>query len=81
MILIPLSFLAALRKREYSLDQFIQLSLAVYVILFASAAALVEGNLGTAFRHKSTILWPLIFILIIEPVILQKSRKNISSTS
>ena len=36
-----------------------------YFISFSLAAALYEGNLGTAFRHKSTILWPLILILIL----------------
>jgi hypothetical protein len=39
-------------------------SLASYVLAFSTAAALYEGNLGTAFRHKSAILWPLILILL-----------------
>jgi len=51
------------------------------VLLFASAAALYEGNLGTAFRHKSTILWPLIFILMIAPRIIPKSRKEKTTVS
>jgi hypothetical protein len=40
------------------------MGLAAYVLVFSTAAALYEGNLGTAFRHKSAILWPLILILL-----------------
>jgi hypothetical protein len=72
MILVPLSVLISLGRRENSVDRFINLGLTSYVLLFASAAALYEGNLGTAFRHKSTILWPLIFILMLAPRILPK---------
>jgi len=74
MILVPLSAWVSLRKRENTVDRFINLSLIFYVSLFASAAALYEGNLGTAFRHKSTILWPLVFILMIAPRILPKFK-------
>jgi len=76
MILVPLSVWVSLRRRENTVDRIINLSLTAYVLLFASAAALYEGNLGTAFRHKSTILWPLIFILMIAPRIIPKSRKE-----
>jgi hypothetical protein len=41
------------------------MGLASYVLVFSTTAALYEGNLGTAFRHKSSILWPLILILLI----------------
>lgn len=34
----------------------------LFVLGFASLSALYEGNLGTAFRHKSTILWPILLI-------------------
>jgi hypothetical protein len=40
------------------------MGLASYMLVFSTAAALYEGNLGTAFRHKSAILWPLILILL-----------------
>jgi hypothetical protein len=76
IILVPLSIWVSLRRRENTVDRFINLGLASYVLVFASAAALYEGNLGTAFRHKSTILWPLVFILMIAPRILPKSRKG-----
>jgi len=81
MILVPLAMWISLRKREIPLDRIINLSLTAYVLLFASAAALYEGNLGTAFRHKSTILWPLVFILMIAPRILPKSRKEKTTVS
>lgn len=35
----------------------------IFLIMFSSLAALYEGNLGTAFRHKSTILWILIVLI------------------
>jgi hypothetical protein len=76
MILVPLSIWISLRKRENTLDRFINLSLTSYVIVFASAAALYEGNLGTAFRHKSTILWPLVFILMVAPQISPKFKTS-----
>ena len=67
MILVPLSIWVSLRRRENNVDLFINLGLTAYVLAFASAAALYEGNLGTAFRHKSTIIWPLLFLLVINP--------------
>jgi hypothetical protein len=36
-----------------------------YIITFSTAASLYEGNLGTAFRHKSSILWALALGLLI----------------
>jgi hypothetical protein len=79
MILVPLSIWVSLRRRENTVDRFINLGLTAYVLLFASAAALYEGNLGTAFRHKSTILWPLILILMIAPRILIKLKRKTTS--
>ena len=81
LLLIPLSVWMSLRKVQKSSDRALNLSLISYVILFASAAALYEGNLGTAFRHKSTILWPLIFILMIAPRISSKTRLHTSAVS
>jgi len=75
MVLVPVSVWASLRNRKNTIDRFINFSLTSYVIVFASAAALYEGNLGAAFRHKSAILWPLIFILMLAPRILPTSRK------
>jgi hypothetical protein len=81
MILGPLSVWVSLRKRENTLDRGVNLSLISYVTVFASAAALYAGNLGTAFRHKSTILWPLVFILMIAPRILPKFKRKTKSIS
>ena len=79
MILVPISIWASLRKRANIVDRFINWGLTSYVLVFASAAALYEGNLGTAFRHKSTILWPLLFILMIAPSILPKLKRETTS--
>ena len=38
------------------------LFISIYTFGFIVSAAIYEGNLGTAFRHKSSILWCLIFI-------------------
>ena len=81
LILIPLSIWLSLRKKENAVDRFINLGLTSYVIVFASAAALYEGNMGTAFRHKSTILWPLVFILMIAPNVLPKLRSKFTFAS
>jgi hypothetical protein len=37
----------------------------LFIVFFSSLAALYEGNLGTAFRHKSTILWGLLLVITI----------------
>ena len=74
LLLIPLSVWVSLLKTDKSINRIVNLSLISYVIVFASAAALYEGNLGTAFRHKSTILWPLVFILMITPNILSRFK-------
>jgi hypothetical protein len=81
MILIPTAVWVSLRKRENTVYRGVNLSLISYVIVFASAAALYEGNLGTAFRHKSTILWPLVFILMIAPRIWPKFKRKNNSVS
>jgi hypothetical protein len=41
------------------------LSISFFIIFFSTAAALYEGNMGTAFRHKSTILGHLILLLLL----------------
>jgi hypothetical protein len=81
IILVPLSIWVSLRRRENTVDRFINLGLTSYVLIFASAAALYEGNLGTAFRHKSTILWPLIFIFMIAPRFMPKLRTETTTVS
>jgi hypothetical protein len=75
-MLVPLSTWTALRQRQSAINQLTSLALISYVFVFASSAALYEGNLGTAFRHKSTILWPLIFILMINPSLMPKLRRE-----
>jgi hypothetical protein len=45
--------------------KFLVLWLYSYIITFSTAASLYEGNLGSAFRHKSSILWALALGLLI----------------
>jgi hypothetical protein len=35
----------------------------IFAILYVAAAGVYEGNMGTAFRHKSIILWVLLILL------------------
>ena len=37
----------------------------IFVVGFIVGSAIYEGNLGTAFRHKSSILWCLLLITYI----------------
>jgi len=81
IVLVPLSIWVSMHNKANNLNRFINWSLISYVLIFASGAALYEGNLGTAFRHKSSILWPIIFLLMIAPKILPKSRRETTSVS
>ncbi len=61
--------------RTSKTEKFIVFGLMFYVFSFSSLASLYEGNLGTAFRHKSSILWPLVTIFIV--LITQKKRQRV----
>jgi hypothetical protein len=65
LFLISLGVLRVIRKLKIQENRFIISFLFFFLICFSTAAALYEGNLGTAFRHKSTILWSLLLILIL----------------
>jgi len=56
------SFIISIRKR---VNLYITIPTTAFVIVFATLSALYEGNLGTAFRHKSTILWGLILVVTV----------------
>jgi hypothetical protein len=68
LFLIPYTLFYTLRGKKNNFEKQLKLILISYVLIFSSAAALYEGNLGTAFRHKSSILWPLILLLMISPL-------------
>jgi len=80
-ILILMTLWASLQRCQTLQIRFIQMSLGSYIILFSLGAALYEGNLGTAFRHKSAILWVLIFMLMISNEIFPKEKnfRNITT--
>ena len=42
---------------------FVESTLMIFLISYTAGMALAEGNLGTAFRHKSTILFVLLLLL------------------
>jgi hypothetical protein len=65
LFLISLGVLRVIRKWKFQENRLINSFLFSFLICFSTAAALYEGNLGTAFRHKSTILWSLLLILIL----------------
>lgn len=55
-----LIFWMRLRWRPNQLD----LIPMIFFMLFAPAAAMTQGNLGTAMRHKSIVLWTLLWIAL-----------------
>jgi hypothetical protein len=56
---------AAFKMNLNKMEKFTIAWLYTYIITFSTAASLYEGNLGTAFRHKSSILWALALGLLI----------------
>ena len=50
--------------RRFSLTRILTMSLAYGALVIAGMAAL-EGNFGTAFRHKSSTLWVLCIVLVL----------------
>jgi hypothetical protein len=65
LFLISLGVLRVIRKWKIQENSLLIMFLSFFLICFSTAAALYEGNLGTAFRHKSTILWPLLLLLVL----------------
>ncbi len=46
----------------------------LFFVLYAVAAGAYEGNMGTAFRHKSLILW-VVILLLGSTIVATKERK------
>ena len=63
--LILYAAFAAFKMSLNKVEKFTIAWLYTYIITFSTAASLYEGNLGTAFRHKSSILWALALGLLI----------------
>jgi hypothetical protein len=63
--LILYAAFAGFKKNLSKVAKFLVIFLYSYIITFSIAASLYEGNLGTAFRHKSSILWALVLGLLI----------------
>ena len=62
-----------LRNRKLGFFRIIEPSL-IFFFIYIFAAASYEGNMGTAFRHKSLILW--VVILLIASTIFATKEKN-----
>lgn len=65
LILFLVTLTNLVRLRSQSLFKDYILSIASFLILFSTAVSLYEGNMGTAFRHKSTLLGHLILLNIL----------------
>jgi hypothetical protein len=46
----------------------------LFMILYCVGAGLYEGNSGTAFRHKSLILW-VVLLLLASTIVATQQRK------
>ena len=46
----------------------------LFMVIYCVAAGAYEGNMGTAFRHKSMILWVFV-VLLISTIVATKERK------
>lgn len=56
-------------------DSFIR-TLICFLIFFSSASSLYEGNVGTAFRHRSTLYWVVLAIFTIALWLIRENRDN-----
>jgi len=65
LVLISMFMFATASLLKKKDDFFLVIPTIMYVVGFVTLMALYEGNLGTAFRHKSTILWPILLIIFI----------------
>ena len=50
----------------------------LFFLIYAVAAGAYEGNMGTAFRHKSLILW-VVILLLASTIVATKERKAAES--
>jgi hypothetical protein len=46
----------------------------LFFVIYTVAAGAYEGNMGTAFRHKSLILW-VVILLLASTIVATKERK------
>ena len=46
----------------------------LFMSIYCVAAGAYEGNMGTAFRHKSLILW-VVILLLVSTIVATKERK------
>ena len=51
----------------------------IFFILYCVGAGSYEGNMGTAFRHKSLILW--VILLLLASVIVAEKRPKLRNES
>lgn len=67
-------FVMVLKKRRFPfLGAFAPPS--IFLVLYSVGAGLYEGNMGTAFRHKSLILW-IVLLLVASSIAIEKKQKS-----
>lgn len=64
LILFGFAVYLVIRFRLKGESTFVTVWLFSFICLFSILAGLYEGNLGSAFRHKSIVLWPLLVITL-----------------
>jgi len=64
-VLITIFTYVSVFFRKYRSIQHFVLPVSSFVLAFSCLAALYEGNLGTAFRHKSTILGVVLLVIVV----------------
>ena len=65
---------STIRARSFEILNGFWLSLLLFLGIYSIGLALFEGNLGTAFRHKSVLL-PLILLLCFKSVLVRLSKE------
>jgi hypothetical protein len=62
-----------IRNRRLAFFQLLTPSL-LFISIYSVAAGAYEGNMGTAFRHKSLILW-VVILLLASTIVATQQRK------
>ena len=62
-----------IRNRRFAFFSALQPSV-LFMFLYSVSAGAYEGNMGTAFRHKSLILW-VVILLLASTIVATQQRK------
>lgn len=76
LILYLITLFKMAQVRRWSPLKEYVLSFAFFLILFSTAASLYEGNMGTAFRHRSTLIGHLVLLNLLVITYLDSKRNH-----